>query len=235
MCFLVLFSWLNLFTGAHGFSALIVRSLGVIGILMVCLLWFFLQETQSDGSKSHLTLFDTGPDSRSLVHNIHSMQVPVENIDRVILSHWHADHSGGLLSFLKLRGASTPPCTVDLHPDRPIARGVRPPNFDKPLCRLPPDPTFQLIEEAGGKVETSKDGHTVADGNVWVSGEIPRITPFEGGLPGGIRYVERNGESTWENEEVRYNLTAKLITHRAFCSILWMNDTLASMSLAKAS
>lgn len=155
-----------------------------------------------------MTLFDTGPDSRSLVRNIDSLKVPCLDIERVVISHWHADHSGGLLSFLELRSPSTPPCIVDLHPDRPIARGIAPPpTFDKVIARLPPDPTFDLIEKVGGKVEIDTEGHTVADDTVWVSGEIPRITDFEGGLLGGSRWVQSEdaGRSyKWVNEPVRF-------------------------------
>lgn len=157
------------------------------------------------GSKPHLTLFDTGPDSVSLVRNVRSLNVPVSEVERVIISHWHADHSGGLISFLNLRGSSTPPCIIDLHPDRPIARGIAPPpKFDKVIGRLPSDPTFELIEKAGAKVETSKEGHAVADGTIWVSGEIPRITDFEAGLLGGVRWFESENDNKggWVNEEV---------------------------------
>ncbi|KAL5486078.1 hypothetical protein ACEPAI_7122 [Sanghuangporus weigelae] len=41
--------------GAHGFSALI--------------------ETQVEGSEPHTILFDTGPDSKSIIRNVESMQV----------------------------------------------------------------------------------------------------------------------------------------------------------------
>ncbi|EGO25584.1 hypothetical protein SERLADRAFT_348468 [Serpula lacrymans var. lacrymans S7.9] len=167
--------------GAHGFSALI--------------------ETQTHGFKRHLTLFDTGPDSSSLVRNIDSMRVPVNEIDRVVLSHWHSDHTGGLLSFLRLRGQEPSPCIVDAHPSRPIARGIAPPPaYESIIGRLPNDPTFALIEEAGGKIEYHTDGHAVADDTIWVSGEIPRLTPFEDGLPGGMRWVEEQGEGRWVQE-----------------------------------
>ncbi|KII92071.1 hypothetical protein PLICRDRAFT_36846 [Plicaturopsis crispa FD-325 SS-3] len=165
--------------GAHGFSALI--------------------ETQIGESCSHLTLFDTGPDSLSLVRNLRAMQVPLAHIETVILSHWHSDHSGGLLSFLKLRG---PGCAIDLHPNRPLARGIAPgPTFDKTLFSLPVDPSFEEIAEAGGDVQLHSEGHTVADGAVWVSGEIPRLTDFEGGLLSGSRWVEHAGEGKWTREE----------------------------------
>ncbi|KAF8134599.1 hypothetical protein EV363DRAFT_1213933 [Boletus edulis] len=54
------------------------------------------------------------------------MQTPVDDVETVILSHWHSDHSGGMLSFLGMRSPSARPCSVDLHPDRPEARGIAP-------------------------------------------------------------------------------------------------------------
>ncbi|KAF8622674.1 hypothetical protein AX15_006780 [Amanita polypyramis BW_CC] len=175
--------------GAHGFSALL--------------------ETQVNDGRRHLTLFDTGPDSLSLVRNIAALKVPVHEIDRVITSHWHSDHTGGLLSFLRLRGETLrqqtdqggagpiSPCTVDVHPDRPILRGIAPgPMFDKVLCAIPPDPTFAQIEETNGLIEKHPEGHTVAGGTVWASGEIPRVTEFETGMASGVRWVEQLGGGT---------------------------------------
>ncbi|CAL1707439.1 unnamed protein product [Somion occarium] len=162
---------------AHGFSALI--------------------ETQIEGSDPHLVLFDTGPDSRSIARNVVSMKVPIERVERVIISHWHSDHSGGLLSFLRLyqeatkaqinKGNATQPCVADLHPDRPYARGIAP--LGKVVAQVDPGPTFDAIRKVGGVVETHPEGHTVADGTVYVSGEIPRVTSFENGLLGGMKWV----------------------------------------------
>ncbi|TFK73977.1 hypothetical protein BDN72DRAFT_956061 [Pluteus cervinus] len=195
--------------GAHGFSALI--------------------KTEIDGEPSHLTLFDTGPDSTSLVRNISAMHIPVEQIERVITSHWHSDHTGGLLSFLSYRNevvnqlnnqrqqsgessessTSTTPTTaipqvvIDVHPDRPEARGIAPgPNFNKVICAIPVDPKFDEIEGLGGVLEKRKEGHSVASGMVWVSGEIPRVTEWEEGILGGMRWVvgEENGNGRWVNE-----------------------------------
>ena len=136
-----------------------------------------------------------------------AMMVDPKAIGRVVLSHWHSDHTGGLLSFLRLRGPTAESCVVDVHPDRPIARGIAPsPNYDKIIGRLPADPAFKEIEELGGVVERNMLGHTVADGMVWVSGEIPRETSFEGGILGGVRWVDEPGQAggQWIKEEVSF-------------------------------
>ncbi|KAL0956489.1 hypothetical protein HGRIS_002634 [Hohenbuehelia grisea] len=164
--------------GAHGFAALI--------------------ETQVDGDAPQVTLFDTGPDVTSLVRNIDSMHVPVEKIERVIISHWHSDHTGGLLSFLDLRDSEAHACVVDVHPSRPLLRGIAPgPQFNKIICALPRDPSFDDIVEHGGILEQHATGHTVADDTVWVSGEVPRVTEFETGILGGMRWTE---DGTWKLE-----------------------------------
>lgn len=119
------------------------------------------------------------------------------------MSHWHRDHTGGLLSFLELRKSTPAPCVVDVHPDRPIARGIAPgPKFDNVIATLPPDPTFELIEKGGGMLEKHREGHFVAGGTVWVSGEIPRITEYESGLLGSVKWVEENG-GKWVSDQVR--------------------------------
>lgn len=163
------------------------------------------QETEIEGKPSHLTLFDTGPDSKSMFRNATAMRVPVDLVETVVLSHWHYDHSGGMLSFLHMRSHDAPKCVVDLHPDRPTARGIAiPPTYETIIGRLPADPTFELIEAAGGIVEKHTEGHTIADATVYVSGAIPRVTPFEEGLPGGVRFVEDDHSECgrWTSEPV---------------------------------
>ncbi|THH06610.1 hypothetical protein EW145_g3969 [Phellinidium pouzarii] len=164
----------NYCCGAHGFSALI--------------------ETHTEGSSPHTVLFDTGPDSKSIIRNVESMQVSPQAIERVIISHWHSDHSGGLLSLLRFRNekcsSDAQAIVADLHPSRPIARGIAPPPRDKVICRLPEDPSFDAIKALGADVELHADPHAVAGNTVFVSGEIPRVTEFEQGLLGGMRWVQ---------------------------------------------
>ena len=44
----------------------------------------------------NLLLFDTGGSSRILIHNIHKFNIDVQKIKKVIISHNHLDHIGGL-------------------------------------------------------------------------------------------------------------------------------------------
>jgi len=46
-------------------------------------------------------LFDTGGNGQTLVHNINNFNVPISSIRKVIISHNHHDHAGGLLEIYR--------------------------------------------------------------------------------------------------------------------------------------
>jgi 7,8-dihydropterin-6-yl-methyl-4-(beta-D-ribofuranosyl)aminobenzene 5'-phosphate synthase len=78
--------------------------------------------------------------------------------------------------------AGLPPPVVDLHPDRPDQRGIKGP--DGLFSLLPPEPTFDAIIAAGGRVETNDQPHLLGRELFLASGMIPRVTPYETGLAG---------------------------------------------------
>jgi len=41
-------------------------------------------------------LFDTGPDSRALMYNMLKLEIDLQEIDTIVLSHSHMDHTGGI-------------------------------------------------------------------------------------------------------------------------------------------
>jgi 7,8-dihydropterin-6-yl-methyl-4-(beta-D-ribofuranosyl)aminobenzene 5'-phosphate synthase len=195
-------------------------------------------------------VFDTGPDSRAFERNYASFDVAnTTSIDRVVLSHWHRDHSGAitsLVTMLKAQRDKDKPnainesvVTVDLHPDRPIARGMAP--RDKVIARLPEDPSLQELEAAGARLELHREGHAVGDGAVWVSGEIPRVTDFETGLLGGMRWYEdqEEGKGEWRPEPVsaqwEVGLSLVLMELPHIRRILWMSDISPSTCWGKGS
>lgn len=48
-------------------------------------------------------LFDTGGDGRILLENMRALNLDPKQVDVVVLSHIHGDHTGGLSSFLQVR------------------------------------------------------------------------------------------------------------------------------------
>ena len=86
---------------------------------------------------------------------------------------------------------------ADLHPDRPVYRGIALPSH---IISLEADPTFEEIGDAGAVVDKRREPHTVLDDFYLVSGEIPRVTPYETGLKNAVRYDP--DENDWFSDEV---------------------------------
>lgn len=58
---------------------------------------------EADGQR---TLFDTGMRGRYLEHNMETLGIDPESIDRVVVSHGQRDHAGGISGLIKNRTAS---------------------------------------------------------------------------------------------------------------------------------
>lgn len=90
-----------------------------------------------------------------------------------------------MIQSAKAQKSVSTPVTVDLHPSRPDFRGIQ---ILEESISLQADPSFQAIEENGGKVAKHSETHTVLDDFFLISGEIPRVTEYEIGLKHGIRF-----------------------------------------------
>jgi len=53
-------------------------------------------------SSENYILFDTGGNSRTLLHNINKFNVKISSIKKVVISHNHGDHAGGLEGIYRL-------------------------------------------------------------------------------------------------------------------------------------
>jgi 7,8-dihydropterin-6-yl-methyl-4-(beta-D-ribofuranosyl)aminobenzene 5'-phosphate synthase len=153
------------------------------------------------GSERHTVLFDTGPEEQAFERNATRLKADLGSVETIQLSHWHRDHSGGMLKAVSMIQAAKPTGSeavhVDLHPARPTYRGIQAPGL--PIVSLEADPEFEEIEHAGGVVEKWDQPHTAAGGMFVVSGEIPRVTEYERGLLFGMRYEKEKGK--WEQDE----------------------------------
>jgi 7,8-dihydropterin-6-yl-methyl-4-(beta-D-ribofuranosyl)aminobenzene 5'-phosphate synthase len=147
------------------------------------------------GERTATVLFDVGPYSDVWLTNAERLSIDLSSIEVLFLSHWHWDHSGGIPTVVAAisearHSAGRAPLVVDVHPDRPDQRGILTP-LDI-FAMLPPEPTIEAIETAGGHVVAHGDAHSVAD-LFASSGGIPRQTRYETGLA---------GHHSWRGERV---------------------------------
>jgi 7,8-dihydropterin-6-yl-methyl-4-(beta-D-ribofuranosyl)aminobenzene 5'-phosphate synthase len=148
---------------------------------------FSVLATGRRGDERHTVLFDVGPYADVWQANAERLGLDLASIEAIFLSHWHFDHSGALpavvASVARARSAAGRGApVVDLHPDRPDQRGILLPSG--PMLLLSPEPTFEAIEAAGGRVVKSGEPHAVGDGFFLGSGKIDRVTDYETGLAG---------------------------------------------------
>lgn len=129
----------------HGFSALVERG-------------------------SDRILFDTGQ-GPVLKHNARALEISLNPLSAVVLSHGHYDHTGGLLQVLE----SNPGIRVVAHPAV----------FSPHLKSTSPDATFTSIGMPYAK-KTLESGaatfHLVSEpeeiaGGIWFTGTVPRVFP----------------------------------------------------------
>jgi 7,8-dihydropterin-6-yl-methyl-4-(beta-D-ribofuranosyl)aminobenzene 5'-phosphate synthase len=151
------------------------------------------------GDHRTTVLFDVGPYGDVWLANARRLEIDLSGIDVLFVSHWHWDHTGGVPTVVaaiaaERQRAGRPPLVVDVHPDRPDQRGMLSPTGK--FVMLPPEPELAAIESAGGTIVQHADAHPVGDALFLGSGDIPRTTDFEIGLP---------GHHTWRGGDVSHD------------------------------
>jgi 7,8-dihydropterin-6-yl-methyl-4-(beta-D-ribofuranosyl)aminobenzene 5'-phosphate synthase len=143
--------------------------------------------TVKRGAEKRSLLFDAGPEGATFLRNARILGIDLGETEAVVLSHGHWDHAGGLVAALdaiaRAKGRGQVRCFV--HPGMFAERGTRRPNGELYVYEPVPDPT--KLANAGAEVINTRDPQLIADGAFFLSGEIPRLTSYEAGLPGHIR------------------------------------------------
>jgi len=148
------------------------------------------------GDASHTLLFDTGPEASVFEQNVERLGFDMGTVDGIVLSHGHWDHGGAMLRALEMIRASNGGRAVPtyMHPDMYRSRAVKAKNGT--MLPMEDVPTVAMLEEHGAHVVHSSEAQQILDGLFYISGEIPRVTAFETGLPGHHRRTKDGTD--WE-------------------------------------
>jgi 7,8-dihydropterin-6-yl-methyl-4-(beta-D-ribofuranosyl)aminobenzene 5'-phosphate synthase len=140
-------------------------------------------------------LFDTGPDEEVWARNVDRLRIDLGAIDAIVLSHGHWDHGGALVQALDMIRAANGGRRVPLymHPGMFRTRAMR--LADGTMRPMADIASPAELERHGAEVILATEPLTALGGWVALSGEIPRLTSFEQGLPGQFRQTDDGG---WE-------------------------------------
>ena len=164
-------------------------------------------------NKTTKYLFDTGVSENGVVYNADIFRVDLSDIDAIILSHGHFDHTTGLRSIL--RHISKKPTKVICHPDAFLRRWIVFPDSNRAALPFLDEESLvnqgaifrkirkPIILSDDNKADNKSNNDDIQDGDddnrynttttsssasLLITGQIPRKTTFEKGFP--IQYKE---------------------------------------------
>lgn len=138
------------------------------------------------GDNRRSLLFDTGSTVEGVAHNLRALGVEPGEIETIVLSHGHFDHTTGLSGLAK--GFQRPPRLV-VHPDFWQRRRIAIPGREPHEL---PTTSREKVLAAGFKIHETREPSSLLDGGLLVTGEIQRSTDFETGFP--VQQAFRDGD-----------------------------------------
>ena len=160
--------------------------------------------TVTQGETKHTVLFDTGYTKVGVLHNIEQLGVNVEEIESIVISHGHMDHTGALYGILEKIPGTIP---LVVHPGA----------FEHPRYTRTPDGSTRLfprtlvkdeLEQKNVEIVESKAPTLIADDMIMVTGEVERTTEFEKGMPNALK--EKDGELVFDPFDDDQSIVVKL-------------------------
>jgi 7,8-dihydropterin-6-yl-methyl-4-(beta-D-ribofuranosyl)aminobenzene 5'-phosphate synthase len=130
-------------------------------------------------------ILDFGLSEFGLIYNMEILGIDANSLPFGVLSHGHHDHLGAFYTFLEKRKG---PFTLYLHGDALLERRY---------LSLPSGDGFYFpqverkrMEDHGAEVRVIQGSEAILRGSCFISGEIPRKTEFEQGMPGASYEVD---------------------------------------------
>ncbi len=117
-------------------------------------------------------LFDTGK-SISAVYNADSLNIDLTKVSKIILSHGHYDHTGGLRNVLRRIGKEV---EIIAHPDIWQVKYSR--RKDEPARYIGIPFQQKELESMGARFKLSKESVRITD-DIITTGEVPMVIGYE--------------------------------------------------------
>jgi 7,8-dihydropterin-6-yl-methyl-4-(beta-D-ribofuranosyl)aminobenzene 5'-phosphate synthase len=134
--------------------------------------------TVTRNGQSHRLLFDTGVSPDGMLSNMDRLQLDARDVEAIVCSHGHFDHTTGLDGLIRRMGTTNLP--VLLHPDFWNRRRVRIPGREP---REIPTTSRSALQGAGFTIIEERQPSFLFDNSVLVTGEVDRTTGYEPGFP----------------------------------------------------
>jgi len=152
---------------------------------------YLLELTDSKGVPRKV-LFDTANDKEPFLYNIEKLKLDLNDLDAIILSHGHSDHTVATIEAVEMAGG----CPVYAHPHCFLPRYYETKEGKRTKGGVPEGQGVSDIEKVGGKVVLTEKPVEVVPG-LWTTGEVSRVNDFEKvsePLDGGRRIIMVDGE-----------------------------------------
>ncbi|MBO0728052.1 MAG: MBL fold metallo-hydrolase [Acidimicrobiaceae bacterium] len=143
---------------------------------------------QQGDAASHI-LFDTGMSPDGMTSNMRRLGIDAGDVEVIVLSHGHFDHTTGLDGFVRTVGRPNVPIVV--HPLLWTRRRLAIPGIDPTEI---PTLSKRALEGAGFDIVESRQPSLLFKNSVLITGEVARTTGFEQGMP----FHEADHGAGWE-------------------------------------
>ena len=139
------------------------------------------------GDREHRLLFDAGVTPDGLAGNMRRLNLDAKDIEAIVLSHGHFDHTTGIDGLVRQLGRTNLP--VMIHPEFWSQRRVAIPGREP--FELPSTSKSALVG-AGFEIIEERQPSFLFENVLLVTGEVDRTTEFETGFP--VHQALRDGQ-----------------------------------------